>query len=306
MKVHRDITSLPHFRNAVVTIGTFDGVHLGHCQIIRQLKEEAHRIGGVSVLVTFHPHPRRIIGERPDRLYLLNTTEEKIQLLEEAGIDHLVVIPFTESFARQTAREYIENFLTEKFRPHTLIIGYDHHFGNNRAGDFHLLEEYAARSFFKLIEIPGHLLHEAAISSTRIREALLHGNIEEANELLGYRYFFSGTVVEGNKLGRTIGYPTANVAVPDAEKLIPANGVYAVDVEVAASSYAGMMNIGVRPTVGGTHRVIEVNIFSFEAMIYGEKITVRVKRRLRDEIKFSGIEALVEQLAIDKNNAMDD
>ncbi|MBC8035399.1 MAG: riboflavin biosynthesis protein RibF, partial [Chitinophagaceae bacterium] len=201
MKVYTDTTSLPSFRNAVTTIGTFDGVHLGHRQIILQLREEAQRIGGDTVLITFHPHPRLIVGNKPNVLYLLNTLKEKINLLEAAGIDHLVIVPFTEEFSSQSPEAYVEDFLMAKFHPHSLIIGYDHRFGKERRGDFNLLEKYASRSFFSLIEIPGHLLHETTISSTRIRKALLDGKVEEANDLLGYSYFFSGLVIEGNKLG---------------------------------------------------------------------------------------------------------
>ncbi len=300
MKVHTDIDHLPAFRDAVTTIGTFDGVHLGHRQIISQLKEEAARTGGETVIITFHPHPRLVVGSKPTVLYLLNTLVEKTALLEAEGIDHLVVVPFTESFASFSAKDYIEAFLISKFHPKTLIIGYDHRFGAGRKGDFKLLEEYAASSRFALIEIPGHLLHQSAISSTRIRQTLLDGNIAEANELLGYSYFFSGTVAEGNKLGRTIGYPTANIEIHNDEKLTPGNGVYAVNIRVKEVLYRGMMNIGVRPTVDGTRRVIEVNIFDFDADIYGQLVTISLLRRLRGEQKFSGLDALREQLAKDR------
>lgn len=303
MKVHTDTSVLPSFRNAIATIGTFDGVHLGHRQIIRQLKEEASRIGGETVIITFHPHPRLVVGGKPTVLYLLSTLREKIALLEAQGIDHLVVVPFTGEFAACTAEAYVEDFLIKKFHPHTLIIGYDHKFGKGRKGDFHLLEDYAAKGAFRLIEIPGHLLNESAISSTRIRQTLLEGNVEEATALLGYSYFFSGIVTEGNKLGRTIGYPTANIAINDDEKLTPGNGVYAVNISVKGILYRGMMNIGMRPTVGGTNRVIEVNIFDFSEEIYGELVTVTLKKRLRAEQKFSGLDALKEQLAKDKTDA---
>src|SRR5690349_13670739 len=227
MHVHRDISALPLFRNAVVTIGTFDGVHLGHRQIIRQLKEEAARIQGETVIITFHPHPRKVVSSPNAGIHLLTTPDEKAALLEQEGIDHLVVVPFTESFSRQSATDYVNEFLIRYFHPHTLIIGYDHKFGRGREGDFHLLEKFSAEKGFKLIEIPQHVLHASAISSTRIREALLATHISEANELLGYAYFLNGVVVSGNKLGRTIGYPTANLNI-DPEKLIPGNGVYVV------------------------------------------------------------------------------
>lgn len=189
MKIHSDIHNLPSFRNAVVTIGTFDGVHMGHRQIIKQLKERAASINGETVIITFHPHPRMIVRSGAAVIQLINTTEEKIQLLKKLGIDHLVIVPFTEAFANQSAIGYVEDFLIKKFHPHTLIIGYDHRFGKGREGNFRLLEEYAAKLGFHLIEIPQHLLHQSAISSTRIREDLLNGHIEDANELLGYPFF---------------------------------------------------------------------------------------------------------------------
>ena len=311
MKVHTNITALPSFRKAVVTIGTFDGIHLGHRRIIDQLKQEAKKINGESVIITFHPHPRKIVESNKSPVFLINTPEEKKNLLEKQGIDHLVVVPFTEKFANQSAAEYVEDFLIRYFHPYTLIIGYDHRFGKGREGDFHLLEEYSDKLRFHLIEIPQHVLNESTVSSTRIREDLLAGNIAEANALLGYSYFFDGTVIEGNKLGRTIGFPTANLHIHNEEKLIPANGVYAVMVEREAShpeqeprNYKGMMNIGVRPTVDGTKRVIEVNIFDFNEDIYGENLKVHLKKYLRGEQKFKGLDALKEQLASDKVNAL--
>lgn len=306
MQVHTNIASLPVFRNAVVTIGTFDGVHIGHQKIITQLRQEAERMNGETVVITFHPHPKKVIADNAHPVYLLNTPEEKIELLEKQHIDHLVIIPFTEDFASQTATEYIEKFLWQRFKPHTLIIGYDHKFGKNRSGDYHLLERYAPQLGFNLIEIPGHLLNEITVSSTRIRQALLSGNVKEATELLGYTYSFEGKVVEGNKLGRTIGYPTANLKVLNEEKLIPGNGVYAVSVIIEHSTihaYKGMMNIGVRPTVDGTTRVIEVNIFDFNEDIYGQTLKVHVHSFLRHEQKFNSLDVLKAQLATDKVNA---
>ena len=227
MQVHRNIQNLPRFKNAVVTIGTFDGVHAGHQQIIAQLKQEAAFINGETVIITFHPHPRKIVSVK--QLYILNTLEEKIELLEARGVDHLVVAPFDDSFAHQSAEKYVKHFLFEKFHPHTVIIGYDHRFGNGRHGDYHLLEESGKELGFIVKEIPEHVLNNITVSSTRIREALLQSDIEMANSYLGYNYFFEGTIVEGNKLGRTIGYPTANIRTGAEEKLIPGNGVYAVE-----------------------------------------------------------------------------
>ena len=313
MQVHRNIQNLPRFKNAVVTIGTFDGVHAGHQQIIAQLKQEAAFINGETVIITFHPHPRKIVSVK--QLYILNTLEEKIELLEARGVDHLVVVPFDDSFAHQSAEKYVKHFLFEKFHPHTVIIGYDHRFGNGRHGDYHLLEEYGKELGFIVKEIPEHVLNNITVSSTRIREALLQSDIEMANSYLGYNYFFEGTIVEGNKLGRTIGYPTANIRTEAEEKLIPGNGVYAVELSIVNRESSnvnrqsntllkGMMNIGMRPTVDGTKRTIEVNIFDFDADIYGETIRIYVRNYLRGEVKFSGLDSLKEQLAKDKAAAI--
>ena len=302
MQVYTNISELPVFKRAVITIGTFDGVHLGHRQIIRQLIEEAVAVDGTPVLITFFPHPKQVVASHKKPIFILNSPNEKYSLLHEAGIKHIVVVTFNKSFAEQTAGDYIEHFLVNKFHPHTIIIGYDHRFGNNREGDYQLLEKEAPRFGYKVKEIPEHILRDSAISSTRVREALLAGDIITANDLLGYPYFFSGTVVEGNKLGRTIGYPTANLQIIDEQKLIPANGVYAVEVAIENDdqNYNGMMNIGTRPTVDGSKRAIEVNIFDFDETIYGSSLQVKIKKRLRDEVKFSGLDALKEQLAKDK------
>lgn len=302
MNVHKDISSLPSFRNAVVTIGTFDGVHLGHCQIIQQLKEEATRINGETVLITFHPHPRKIVGDTSG-VKLLTTPEEKIKLLEAAQIDHLVIVPFNEDFANQTAESYIEDFLYKRFKPSVLIIGYDHRFGKKRKGDYHLLEEYGEKLGFAVKEIPEQVLQEAAISSTRIRKALLQADIATAKSLLGYDYFFEGIVIEGDKLGRTLGYPTANLQLNNEEKLVPGDGVYAVSCELTGSSYKGMMYIGSRPVVNGKRRVIEVNLFDFNDDIYGQTMRVSVNKFIRSDMHFDSLEALKEQLAKDKINA---
>ena len=319
MQVHRDIENLPVFQNAVVTIGTFDGVHVGHRQIINKLKVEALKIKGESVIITFHPHPRKIISSAILGIRLINTLDEKIEVLSGLGIDHLVIVPFTDAFANQPAEEYVSNFLFEKFHPDTIIIGYDHRFGRERLGDYKLLEKMAPQYGFKIKEIPKHILDEIAISSTNIREAILHTDIEMANKLLGYAFFFQGEVVHGNKLGRQLGYPTANLKVPDPEKLIPGDGIYAVYVNVNGRlpvkdeapsevnsipiedvQYKGMMSIGFRPTVDGKKRVIEVNIFDFDKDIYGKAMRVFVKKFLRAEVKFNSLEELVKQIDQDK------
>jgi riboflavin kinase/FMN adenylyltransferase len=307
MKVFRNINALPVFPDAVVTIGTFDGVHTGHQQIIGQLNEEAKKIRGESLIITFDPHPRKILANASKEIKLINTIDEKIELLSGKGIDNLVIVPFTHEFSQLTADEYISDFLVENFHPHTIIIGYDHRFGQGRKGDYHLLEDCSKIFSYALLEIPAHILNAVSVSSTRIREAIIHADIETANNLLGYDFFFEGTVTEGNKLGRTIGYPTANIRMENEEKLIPCDGVYAVNVEIrnAASPvvYKGMMNIGNRPTVDGTKKTIEVNIFDFDKDIYGATLRIYVKKHLRAEQKFSGLDALKEQLAKDKEQA---
>jgi riboflavin kinase/FMN adenylyltransferase len=311
MQVHRDIDQLPAFKNAVITIGTFDGVHTGHQQILAQLKSEAIHVQGETVIITFHPHPRMVVANQTRPIQLLNTLDEKIRLLEEKGIDHLVVVPFNDQFAHQSAHDYIHDFLYRKFGPHTVIIGYDHRFGNNRQGDYHLLEQKGMELGFLVKEIPEHILNEVTISSTRIREAILANDIATANGCLGYPYFFEGTVVEGNKLGRTIGYPTANLHIAASEKLVPGNGVYAVTARVVPATandsngklLKGMMNIGVRPTVDGSKRTVEVNLFDFNEDIYGRQLQVNVHHYLRGEVKFNGLDALKEQLAKDKEQA---
>lgn len=307
MTVHKDIEQLPRIIHAVVTIGTFDGVHLGHRKIIDQLKEEATRIGGETVIITFHPHPRHVIHQQNKRTELINTIEERIDLLAALGVDHLVIVPFTLGFSELMPRDYVEQFLLAKFHPSVVIIGYDHKFGKDRLGDYKLLEEYSERGDFELREIHAHLINDSSVSSTQIRNALREGKIETANSLLGYPFFFRGNVVRGDQRGRTIGYPTANIGLDDPEKILPADGVYAVELDLTGRSerkYKGMMNIGVRPTVDGTKRTIEVNIFDFSEDIYGERVSVTVRKHLRQEQKFGGLDALKQQLAADREASL--
>lgn len=306
MQVHHDIDKLPVFRNAVITIGTFDGVHLGHRQVISRLKEEAAAINGESVIITFHPHPRKIVSSAILGIRLINTLEEKTQLLRDMGVNHLVIVPFTDAFANQPASDYLANFLIGKFHPHTIIIGYDHRFGRDRLGDYRLLEKNAPVYNYQLKEIPKHVLENISISSTNIREAILHSDIATANKLLGYEFFFSGEVVHGDKLGRQLGYPTANLKIQNEEKLVPGNGIYAVYAQPAGETtlLKGMMSIGFRPTVDGRKRVIEVNMFDFNREIYGEMLKVVVKKYLREEIKFDGLESLVKQIDRDKEESL--
>ncbi|HXB07805.1 MAG TPA: bifunctional riboflavin kinase/FAD synthetase [Puia sp.] len=308
MDIYRHLDQLPLFQHSVITIGTFDGVHSGHARILRQLREEAACICGETVIITFFPHPRKVVKGGSQDIRLINTLEEKIQLLSWQQIDHLVIVPFTEAFSQMTAEEYITDFLLARFHPHTVIIGYDHRFGKGRQGDYHLLEQFSSSKGFVLQEIPVHLLNEVSVSSTRIREAILRADIDTANELLGYPFFFSGKVVRGNQLGRTLGYPTANLDPQNNEKLLPADGVYAVEAELlpapgelfAGPRMQGMMGIGIRPTIDGRDRTLEVNLFDFDEDIYGRELRVYVKKFLRPELKFNGLEELKAALAQDK------
>jgi riboflavin kinase / FMN adenylyltransferase len=305
MKVYRSLQKLPVFTKAVLTIGTFDGVHMGHQQIIHQLLQEAIETGGESVLISFYPHPRKIL--QPDKMIpQLTTLEERIELLKKQGLDNLVVVQFNKEFAQQQPQQYIKDFLVDRFHPSLIIIGYDHKFGNNREGDYRLLEKMGEEYNYKVKEIPQQVLNEVAVSSTKIRQALMHGEAEKANQLLGYTYFFKGYVIEGNKLGRKLGYPTANLQMQDPDKLVPANGVYAVEAQIEGERriLKGMMNIGNRPTVDGTRRSIEVHIFDFDEDIYNRHLKVYVKYHLRNEVKFEGLEKLIQQLHLDKEKSI--
>ncbi len=336
MQIHHYSGQLPAFHKAVITIGTFDGVHTGHAHILRQLREEAARIGGETLIITFYPHPRKIVKGGAEEVRLINTLQEKVGLLSWQQIDHLVIVPFTSSFSRLSAEQYIEDFLLAKFSPHTVIIGYDHRFGEGRLGDYHLLEKFSNLSGFRLQEIPVQLLDEVSVSSTRIREAIGRADIATANQLLGYPFFFSGKVVKGNQLGRTLGYPTANLEPEGAEKLIPGDGVYAVEAQLlsiadsmvagSADSSAraatnaegqnmnptlfdgprlkGMMGIGIRPTINGTQRTIEVNLFDFDQDIYGREMRVFVIKYLRPELKFNSLDELKAAMGQDKTDAL--
>ncbi|TWI84922.1 riboflavin kinase/FMN adenylyltransferase [Lacibacter cauensis] len=305
MKVYRSLQQLPVFSKTVLTIGTFDGVHLGHQQIIRQLIAEAKEREAESVLISFYPHPRKVLKPEQE-IAELTTLEERIELLKQQGLDNLVVVPFDKAFAAQTAQQYIQDFLVKLFHPSLIIIGYDHKFGNNREGDFALLQQMGQQFAYDVKEIPKQVLNEVAVSSTKIREAIAKGDAQTANQLLGYTYFFRGYVVEGNKLGRKLGYPTANLQIQDAGKLIPANGVYAVLAQVEGDTrmLKGMMNIGTRPTVDGTQKTTEVNLFDFAEDIYNRHLKVFVKYHLRDEVKFNGLDKLIEQLHKDKEQSL--
>lgn len=299
MKVYHNISEFKPAKPSVVTIGTFDGVHKGHRKVIGQLKRSAASIQGESVILTFFPHPRMVLFPNTEQL-LLTTGEEKISLLAELGIDHLIIHPFTREFSMLSSAEFIRTILVDGLHTKKLVIGYDHHFGKDREGSFENLKQSGPRYGFDVEEIPAQEADHIKVSSTRIRNALSTGAVDVANNLLGYRYKLTGTVVKGQQLGRKLGYPTANIISTESFKLIPANGVYAVYVINAGKRYGGMMNIGVRPTVDGTHRTAEVNIFDFDADIYGEQLEVEFVKWVRGEQKFGGLEELKAQLAADK------
>lgn len=306
MAVYFDTKNLPAFKNPVITIGTFDGVHMGHRIILQQVVKHAEETEGESILLTFEPHPRKIIF--PDQpLKLLTPLDKKIELVQQTGIDHIVVVPFTTDFAALSAQEYIEDFLVKKFNPNAIVIGYDHHFGHDRTGNIHLLKRHQPAHHYTVFEISAQLIDEAAVSSTKIRQALQQGKIEEANKMLGRPYDVKGIVSKGAQLGRTIGFPTANVVPTDGDKLIPANGVYAILASRNNNEEAckGMLNIGIRPTVSNDMQLhIEANLFDFDKDIYGEILELSIIGRLRDEQKFPSLEALKEQLHKDKEDAM--
>lgn len=299
MQVHRDLQQLPDFRNAVITIGTFDGVHTGHQYILQQLQEAAEACHGETVIITFDPHPREVLAPQNKTVHLLTTLDEKIQLLEKWGIHHLVVVPFTKAFSELSATAYLEDFLISTFRPHTIIIGYDHRFGHNREGGLELLEAEQQKFGFQLLEIPQQVVHDLTVSSTKIRNSLQEGAILLANELLGYPYFINGKVVHGDKMGRQLGFPTANIALHDSRKLIPAQGVYAVKVTVAGKEWKGALNIGTRPTFNGSELRIEVYILDFNEEIYGAEIHVSFIEFIRADKKFDSVDALVVQITDD-------
>ena len=305
MQVYYDLQSFPILSFPVVTTGTFDGVHLGHQTIIHRLLELSKRFNGQSVVITFHPHPRMVLRPDDTTLELLSTLSEKIARLEQLGIDHLLIVPFSTQFAELSSEEFIRQILVETVHTQKLVIGYDHHFGKNRAGSFDHLLQYGPMYGFDVEEIPAQDIDQVAVSSTKIREALRRGDILTANRFLGYPYPFTGKVMEGKQLGRTIQFPTANLEMPGDRKLIPANGVYAVTVLVGKGIYNGMMNIGFRPTVSNEKvRTVEVNLFDYEGDLYGQIIKVRMMARIRDEVRFNGVDELREQLQLDRIEAM--
>ena len=305
MKIHRDLKNF-HAHNPVLTIGTFDGVHLGHRKIITRLNDLAREINGESVIFTFDPHPRKVISANESNLRILTTLDEKIELFEQSGIDHLIIYPFTPEFAQLTYSEFVEQVLVDQIHTKFLVVGYDHKFGKNRQGDFEFLKNCADRLGFRIEKLDVLLMNESNISSTKIREAIQQGDFETANTFLGYPFLLHGQVVEGQKLGRQIQFPTANIEASDPDKIIPGYGVYVVQVKIAGKLYHGMLNIGSRPTVNNNadHRSVEVNIFDFDADIYGQHIGVIFLHKLREEQKFASLEALKDQLAQDKADTL--
>lgn len=303
MRVYNDLTQLPDFQQTVVTIGSFDGVHSGHRRILEQVAAIARKAGVASVVITFDPHPRTVLGNSTAGFHLINTTQEKIDLIRQCGIDHLVVTPFTQEFAALSAKDYVEDFLIKRFQPHTIVIGYDHRFGNDRKGDLHFLQQYADAGQFTIVEIPAQEVDDITVSSSKIRKALDACDITNANKLLAHPFVLSGKVVEGNKIGRTIGFPTANLDINDQYKLIPPTGIYAcyVQIEKAEQRLRGMLYIGDRPTIeGATERRVEVNILDFDGDLYGKNLRLEVVDFIRGDKKLDSLAALKSQIAADQ------
>lgn len=300
MKIYHHIDDFTPLQNAVVTIGTFDGVHLGHRQIIARIREIADKTGGETVLLTFFPHPRMILHPEDQDLKLITTIHERAELLEQLGIDHMIITPFSRDFSNQSAEAYIRDVLVNKIGTRTIIIGYDHRFGKDRQGGLTELQQLARQYGYEVIEIPEQDIDHVAVSSTRIREALLQANVEQAHTFLGYPFFLTGKVIRGNQIGRQLGYPTANLLVEENYKLIPADGIFAVTVNVQGKTYQGMAYIGHRPTINGMTRNIEVNIFDFNEDIYNQVLRMNFIHFVRHDVKFSSLEGLKEQLALDQ------
>jgi riboflavin kinase / FMN adenylyltransferase len=304
MKIYKGINEFVKIENAVVTSGTFDGVHLGHQKILKRLNEVAQQFGGESVVITFYPHPRSVVSTENQSVKLLSTFEEKAEFLQQNGVNHLLVIPFTREFSELKTEEFIQKILVDKIGTKKLVIGYDHRFGKNREGGFDYLRANAQKYGFDVEEIPRQDVENIGVSSSKIRKALAEGDVQTANHFLGRNYSLSGIVVKGKQLGRTIGFPTANVQTGEADKLIPHKGVYAVKVKYNDEFFGGMLNIGFRPTVEGTFQTIEVNIFDFDKEIYGENITIEFIQKIRNEQKFNGLDELKAQIGRDKDEVV--
>lgn len=304
MKIYHGLDDFTRLDYAVVTSGTFDGVHIGHQKILSRLQEIAKKNNGETVVITFWPHPRLLLHPDDSTLKILNTFEEKAELLKELGIQHLIRIPFTKEFSQLTSEEFIKDILVERIGTKKLVIGYDHRFGKNREGSFEQLVVNAPKYGFEVEEIPRQDIDHLAVSSTKIRQALEAGDIATAFQCIGRPYSITGRVIKGDKIGRSIGFPTANIEIDTKHKLIPADGIYAVTVKHANKMYGGMLYIGYRPTINGKRRNIEVNIFDFNEEIYGESITVYFQKMTRGDLKFNSLEELTKQLHQDKIDSL--
>lgn len=302
LKVFSSIQEFKTNTRTVVTLGTFDGVHLGHRSILEKVMASSKKMQAESLLLTFFPHPRMVLQQDSD-IKLLNTIDEKIILLREFGIENLIIHPFDQSFSRLTAEEFVKNILVDQFNICKIIIGHDHRFGRNRTATIYDLIRFGEEYGFEVEQISAQEIDDVSISSTKIRNALAEGNVALANSYLGYHYFFTGTVVKGNQLGRTINFPTANFKIEDDYKLIPQNGVYIVSSIINDQFVPGMMNIGVRPTVDGVALTVEVNYLDFDGDLYGQKLSVSIYEKIRDEQKFPSLDDLKKQLALDKQTA---
>jgi riboflavin kinase/FMN adenylyltransferase len=300
MKIHTHPNELPKFNKAVITTGTFDGVHKGHQIIIEHIKKQAKRINGESVIITFEPHPRLVLFPEETGLKLLTTLDEKIEKIEKLGIDHLVVYPFTKEFSQMSAKDYVHDFLKEKFNPSIIVIGYNHYFGHHRDGNIELLRKLSPELHFEVEEIPRQLVDDIEVSSTKIRIALTEGDIERATHLLNSYYSFTGTVMNGDKLGRTIGYPTANINIDNANKLIPADGVYAAFGCIKNKRYNAMLSIGNRPTLKDSKHLTEAHLIDFNEQVYGEKLKIELVSKIRGQEKFDSLDILKEKIDSDK------
>jgi len=303
VKVYQSIQEFPSDINTIITIGTFDGVHVGHQKVLKDLVESAKKNNASSVLLTFFPHPRMVL-QKESNIKLINTIDERIQLLHKIGLNSLVIHEFSNEFSNLTAIEFVKKILVNKLKIAKLIIGYDHHFGKNREGNFEKLQELGKIFDFKLKKISQHDISDIAVSSTKIRKAIENGEIEKANTYLGYNFMLTGEVVMGKNLGEKIGFPTANVSIKETYKLIPKTGVYLVKSKIENETFFGMMNIGFRPTVSGKNQTIEINYFNFSKNLYGKILQVEVLKYMRNEIKFESVEALKIQLHKDKENAL--
>lgn len=304
MKVHWGLDHIPPIRGAVLTVGTFDGVHAGHRRILERIRQSARDTHGESVILTFHPHPRTVLGGSP--VPLLQTPDEKIQTLEALGIDHLIIVPFTAAFSAIPAADYVRDVLINPIHPQRIIIGYDHQFGKNREGNYNLLKLLREQYGFELEEITAEEINDCAISSTQIRKALNRGDVSSAALLLGRPYSISGVVVHGEQRGRLLGFPTANLQVSHTDKLIPANGVYVVETLCDGMMFRGMMNIGHQPTFHAVQtQKLEVHLIDQALDLYGKNLSIRFLARLRDEHKFASRDELVAQLEKDKTQARD-